>query len=70
MILNREVWQLSGYKKLFALLRVITSINDSDFYCWVCLHSFITKNKHESRKKVCKIKIFVMWQCLLKTLRY
>ena len=39
-------------KKLSALLRRITSKNNGDFYCLNCLHSFRTKNKLESHKKV------------------
>ena len=39
-------------KKLSALLRGITSKNNGDFYCLNCLHSFRTKNKLESHKKV------------------
>ena len=45
---------LSCSKKL--LLRGITSINNGDFYCLNCLHSFRTKNE----KGYVKIKIFVM----------
>ena len=46
-------------KKLSALLRVITSKHDGDFYCLNCLNSFRTENKVKSHKKTLKIKIFV-----------
>ena len=45
-------------KKLSALLRGITSKNDMNFYCLKCLHSFRTKDKLESHKKVCESKDF------------
>ena len=45
-------------KKLSALLRGITSKNNSDFYCLNCLHSFRTKDKLQSHKKVCENKDF------------
>ena len=43
--------------KLF-LLRGVTPKNNGDFYCLNCLHSFRTKTKLESRRKVCKNKDF------------
>ena len=46
-------WHYLALKKLSALLRRITSKNNDDFYCLNCLHSFRTKNKLESHKKVC-----------------
>ena len=49
---------LSCSKKLSALLRGITPKYHGDFYCLNCLHSFATKNKRESHKKVCKNKDF------------
>ena len=45
-------------KKLSALLRVILSKHDGDFYCLNCFHLFRTKNKLESHKKVCENKEF------------
>ena len=45
-------------KKLSALLRRITPKNNGDFYCLNCPHSFTTKNKRETYKKVCKDKDF------------
>ena len=44
--------------KLSALLKGIASKNNGDFYCLNCLHSFRTKNKFESQKKVCENKNF------------
>ena len=36
----------------------MSSKHDSDFYCVKCLHSFATKKKLESHKKVCVNKDF------------
>ena len=41
-----------------ALLRGITSKNNGDFYYLNFLHSFRTKNKLESHKRVCEYKHF------------
>ena len=54
MIPNKEGWQ----KKLSALLRGILSKDNGDYYSLNCLHSFRTKNKHESHKNVCENKNF------------
>ena len=43
-------------KKLSAILRGITCNHHGYFYRLNCLHSFKTKNKHESHKKVCENK--------------
>ena len=45
-------------KKLSALLRRTTSKNNGYFYCLNCFHSYRTKNKLESHKKVCEKKDF------------
>ena len=45
-------------KKLSASLRRITSKNYGDLYCLNCLHSFATKNKLQSNKKLCENKDF------------
>ena len=45
-------------KELSVLLRGIKSKYHSDFYCLDYLHSFRTKNKLESHKKVCQNKDF------------
>ena len=49
-------WHYLAVKKLSALLRGIASKIHSDFYCLNCLYSFVTENKRESHKKVCKYK--------------
>ena len=56
MIPNGEGWHYLAVKELSALLRGITSKNNSDFYCLNCLHYFRTKNKLESHKKACENK--------------
>ena len=59
MISNaKEQWHYLAVKNLSVLLRGITSKNDGDFYCLNCLHSFRTKNKLESHKKVFENKDF------------
>ena len=50
---------LSCSKKLPALLKGIISKHYGDFYCLNCLHSFATRNKCESHKKVCENKDLV-----------
>ena len=45
-------------KELSTLLRRITSKHHCDFCCLDCLHSFATKSKLKSYKKVCKNKGF------------
>ena len=61
MIPNGKGWHYLATKKLFTLLRGITSRNNGDFHCLTCLHLFKTKNKLESHKKYVKIRIFVMF---------
>ena len=58
MIPNGERWYYLAVKKLSALLRGITSKYYGDFYCLNCLHSFRTKYKLKSHKKVCENKDF------------
>ena len=58
IIPNGEKWHYLAVKKLSALLRGITSKSNYDFYCLNCLHSFRTKCKLESHKKICKNKDF------------
>ena len=53
-------------KKLSAL---ITPKYYGDFYCLNCLHS-LEEKKLESHKEYANIKIFVMYLCLLNTLKY
>ena len=49
---------LSCSKKLSEFFRRITSKHHSDFYYFSFLHSFVTKRKYESSKKVCGNKDF------------
>ena len=58
MISNGEKWHYLAVKEISALLRGITSKHYVDFYCLNCLHSFRTKNKFDSHKKVCENKDF------------
>ena len=53
MISNGEWLHYLVAKKLSALLTEITSNNNGGFCCLNCLHSFRTKTKLESNKKVC-----------------
>ena len=49
---------LTCNKKLWALLRRITSKHQGIFYCVNSLHSFSTENKRESHEKVYENKDF------------
>ena len=53
-----EVWHYLAVKKLSALLKEITSKNNSELYCLNFLHYFRTKTKLESHKKACENKDF------------
>ena len=55
---EEERWHYLAVKKLFLLLRGITSKHHGDFYFLNCLHSFRTENKVNSHEKVCKKKDF------------
>ena len=55
---GRRQWHYLAVKKLLGLLREITSKYYSGFYCLNCLHSFRTKSKLDSHKKVCENKDF------------
>ena len=54
MITNGEKWDYVTVKNLPGLLRGITSTHKEDFYCLNCFHSYRTKNKLESHKKICE----------------
>ena len=58
MIPNRKGWHYLAAKNLSPLLRGIMSKRHGEFYCLNCLHSFRTKNKLESHKRVCQKKFF------------
>ena len=42
---------LSWFKKLYALLRGITSIHEGDFYTLNCFHMFRIEKKHKDTSK-------------------
>ena len=54
MITNGEKWQYLTVKNLPRLLRRITSTHKEDFYCLNCFHSYRTRNRLESHKKICE----------------
>lgn len=58
MIPNGEGWNYIEIKTLSALSRGTTSKHDGGFYCLNCHHSFRTKYKSKSHKKVSKDKDF------------
>ena len=51
-------WHYLVVKDLLALSREVTSKNNGDFYYLNCRHSFRTKKKLESHKKLCENKDF------------
>ena len=51
---NGQNWHYLVAKKLSGLLRGITSIDKEDFNCLNCFHSYRTKNKLETHKKICE----------------
>ena len=60
MITDGEKWYYLAVKKLFALLRVITSNNNGDFYCLNYFYSLEQKINLKSIKMYVKIMIIVM----------
>ena len=54
MITDGEKWHYLVVKNLSGLLKGITSTYEKDFYCLNCFHSYRTKNKLESHKKICE----------------
>ena len=54
MITDEEKWHYLTVKNLPGLLRRITSTHKEDFYCLNCFHSYRTRNKLESHKKICE----------------
>ena len=54
MITDGEKWHYLVVKNLSGLLKGITSTHMKDFYCLNCFHSYRTKNKLESHKKICE----------------
>ena len=53
MITDGEKWHYLAVKNLPGLLKGITSTHEKDFYCLNCFHSYRTKSKLESHKKIC-----------------
>ena len=53
MITDGEKWHYLTVINLSGLLRRITSTHKEDFYCLNCFHSYRTRNKLESHKKIC-----------------
>ena len=51
---NGGGWHYIVVKNSSALLTGTRSTNNRNFYCLNCLHSFRTKIKLESHKKVCE----------------
>ena len=62
LIPNREGWYYLAVKKPAALLRGITFKHHVDFYCLNCFHSFVTKNKLQSHKRLCFCNIIMLFQ--------
>ena len=54
MITDGKKWHYLTVKNLPGLLKGITSTHEKDFYCLNCFHSYRTKNKLESHKKICE----------------
>ena len=69
MTLNGKGWHYAAVKQISALLIGISTKHYGDFHCLNCPHSFRTKGKLESHKKVFENKDFCQL-CLLKTLKY
>ena len=54
MITDGDKWHYLTVKNLPGLLRGITSTHKEDFYWLNCFHSYRTRNKLESHKKICE----------------
>ena len=54
MITDGEKWHYLVVKNLPGLLKGITSTHEKDLYCLNCCHSYRTKSKVESHKKICE----------------
>ena len=54
MITDGEKWHYLVVNNLSRLLRGITSNHNVDFYCLNCFHSYRTKTKLETHKKICE----------------
>ena len=60
MILNGvgPGWHYNAVKKTISIIKRNKAKHHSDFYCRNCLHFFVTENKLESHKTLCKNKKF------------
>ena len=54
IISDGQKWHYLVVKNLSGLLRGVTSNHKEDFYCLNCFHSYSTKNKLETHKKICE----------------
>ena len=54
MITDGKKWHYLVVKNLSGLLKRTASTHEKDFYCLNCFHSYRTKNKLESHKKICE----------------
>ena len=54
MITDGKIWHYLAVKKMYALLRWITSNHKEDFHCLNCFDSYSTKNKLKKYKNVCE----------------
>ena len=70
MITDGEKWHYLAVKKLYALLRGITSNNIDDFYCLNCFRSYTTEKKLKKHKNVCEIHNYCYVQMPEKIIKY
>ena len=66
MITDGKKWRYLAVKKIFLLLKGITSDHKGDFYCLNCCQLYSTKKNLKSIKMYVKIMIIVMQKCLKK----
>ena len=67
---GQRKWHYLAVWILSAFLWGRASKNNVDFYCLNCIHSFRRKKDLNCKTENLKIKIFVMYLCFLKTLKY
>ena len=66
MISGGKTWNYFAVTQLYASFGVITSENNVDIYCLICLHSFKTKVRLKYMRTYVKIIIFLMLQWQIK----
>ena len=54
VITDGKKWHYLAVKNLSALLRIIISKHDGDFYCLNCYHLYSTENNLNEHENVCK----------------